>query len=73
MIVSFTFHMLAHDVAVAFDGLDGLAQFRCCPFDLVISDVEMSRMGGFQSMHELRRIAAALPIIMMSGGFRLAN
>ena len=30
-----------HDVAVAFDGVDGVAQFQDQPFDLVISDVVM--------------------------------
>ena len=30
-----------HDVAVAFDGVDGVAQFQDQLFDLVISDVVM--------------------------------
>ena len=62
-----------HDVAVAFDGFDGLAQFRSRSFDLVFSDVQMPHMDGFQAMRELRRINAELPIIMMSGLFELAD
>jgi two-component system, OmpR family, response regulator VanR len=37
-----------HDVVVAFDGVDGVTQFRNQPFDLVISDVVMPRRTVFR-------------------------
>jgi CheY-like chemotaxis protein len=62
-----------HDVAVAFDGVDGVAQFRQRSFDLVISDIVMPRKDGFQTVRELREMTEAVPIIVMSGGFQLSN
>jgi CheY-like chemotaxis protein len=62
-----------HDVAVAFDGVDGVTQFRDQPFDLVISDIVMPRKDGLQTVRELREMTAAVPIIVMSGGFRCVD
>jgi CheY-like chemotaxis protein len=62
-----------HDVAVAFDGVDGVTQFRDQPFDLVISDVVMPRKDGLQTIRELRQMTEEVPIIVMSGGLQLSD
>ena len=62
-----------HDVAVAFDGVDGVTQFRDQPFDLVISDVVMPRKDGLQTIRELRQMTEEVPIIAMSGGLQLSD
>ncbi len=61
-----------HDVAVAFDGVDGVDQFRDESFDLVISDIVMPRKDGLQTVRELREMTETVPIIVMSGGFQLS-
>jgi CheY-like chemotaxis protein len=62
-----------YDVAVAFDGVDGVAQFQDQSFDLVISDIVMPRKDGLQTVRELREMTEAVPIIVMSGGFQLSD
>jgi two-component system, chemotaxis family, sensor kinase CheA len=46
------------DVTTAFDGMDGLKKLaeHKCNFDLVISDIEMPRMNGFEFATKLRTI-----------------
>ena len=62
-----------HDVAVAFDGVDGVAQFQDQSFDLVISDVVMPRKDGLQTVRELRQMTDEVPIIVMSGAMQLSD
>jgi CheY-like chemotaxis protein len=62
-----------HDVAVAFDGVDGVAQFQDQLFDLVISDVVMPRKDGLQTVRELRQMTDEVPIIVMSGAMQLSD
>jgi CheY-like chemotaxis protein len=62
-----------HDVAVAFDGVDGVAQFRDQFFDLVISDIVMPRKDGLQTVRELRQMTDEVPIIVMSGAMQLSS
>jgi CheY-like chemotaxis protein len=62
-----------HHVVAAFDGVDGLAQFREQPFDLVISDIIMPRKDGLQTVRELRQMTDAVPIIVMSQALQLSG
>ncbi len=68
-----TLESAGHDVALAFDGVDGVTQFRDQSFDLVISDIVMPRKDGLQTVRELRQMTDAVPIIVMSGGLHLAK
>jgi two-component system chemotaxis sensor kinase CheA len=43
-----------YDVATAIDGIDALDKLRANPYDLVVSDVEMPRMDGFQLTQSIR-------------------
>lgn len=56
-------------VATAIDGADALTQLKAGEFDLVISDVEMPRMDGFQLTAALRgeRRFENLPVILVTG------
>jgi CheY-like chemotaxis protein len=58
-----------HHVAVACDGVDGVARFQDQSFDLVISDIVMPRKDGLQTVRELRQMTDEVPIIVMSSGF----
>lgn len=55
-------------VATAVDGIDALTQLRTEPFDLVVSDVEMPRMNGFDLTAKLRqeKALADLPVVLVT-------
>lgn len=55
-------------VTLAVDGADALQRARSQSFDLVVSDVEMPRMNGFELTRELRRDTrfSNLPIILVT-------
>ncbi|GAB7126785.1 hypothetical protein JCM19000A_12920 [Silvimonas sp. JCM 19000] len=57
-----------YKVTTAVDGLDALTQARAGQFDLVVSDVEMPRMDGFDLTARLRAEArtAATPVILVT-------
>ncbi len=59
---------LGYDVDVAVDGADGLNAVRQGSYSLVVSDVDMPRMNGFEFVAAVRREArfADLPIIIVS-------
>jgi CheY-like chemotaxis protein len=57
-----------HQVAVAVDGRDGLRQLRSGSFDLVVTDILMPELEGFEMMRALRQASSAIPIIVMTGG-----
>src|SRR5262249_31677209 len=54
------------------DGVDGLKALDSGPCDLVITDLLMPRMDGFQFCRELRkhRFGATVPVIVTSAIFR---
>ena len=57
-----------YEVAVACDGLDGVERARAWHPDLVLMDLRMPRMDGFEAIQELRKDAATadIPIIAIS-------
>jgi two-component system chemotaxis sensor kinase CheA len=44
-----------YEVQTAVDGMDGLAKLDAAPFDLVVSDVEMPVLNGFEFARAVRR------------------
>lgn len=68
MVLSRSLEQQGHVVETASDGREGLEKLRATPFDLVLLDIEMPEMNGFQVLEaclndmELRQI----PIIMTS-------
>ena len=56
------------DVTLAVDGEDALRQFRAQPCDLVMLDVEMPDMSGYEVCTTMRAEAGdLLPIVMVTG------
>lgn len=57
-----------YDVKVAVDGIDAFAALREHPFDLVVSDVEMPRMNGFDLTARIRadRNLGHLPVVLVT-------
>jgi two-component system, chemotaxis family, sensor kinase CheA len=57
-----------YDVKTAVDGIDGFTALRAERFDLVVSDVEMPRMDGFDLTARIRadRALAELPVVLVT-------
>ncbi len=56
------------EVDEASDGLEALGRLRARPYRLVVTDLEMPRLDGFEFLAELQRIEslAAIPVIAAS-------
>jgi two-component system, chemotaxis family, sensor kinase CheA len=57
-----------YDVRTAGDGLEALAELAQHPADLVLTDVEMPRMNGFELVESIRArpSLAGLPVVMLT-------
>ncbi len=57
-----------YEVEVAVDGMDGWNAVRAGRYDLVISDVDMPRMDGFELVSQIKNDArlSALPVMIVS-------
>ena len=47
-------------VTTAVDGIDGLERFRGEPFDLVLLDVMLPRLDGYEVCRQIRRTSTVL-------------
>jgi CheY-like chemotaxis protein len=56
-----------HKVSVAADGRAGLAVLAAGGIDLLVVDIFMPGMDGLETLREVRRHQADLPVIVMSG------
>ena len=57
-----------YEVKTAVDGIDGFTALRAERFDLVVSDVEMPRMDGFDLTARIRadRALAEVPVVLVT-------
>ena len=53
----------------ASDGTEGIAAFGDAParIDLILLDLTMPRLDGFETFEQLRAIDPAVPVVLMSG------
>ncbi len=58
--------MLCEKVEMAVDGRDGLEKFRAGNFDLVITDINMPYMNGFEMLREIKLLKPETPAIIIS-------
>jgi CheY-like chemotaxis protein len=54
-------------VRVAVDGLDAIGKLRAGPVDLIISDLKMPRMSGFEFLDVVHKRFPQIPVIAISG------
>jgi DNA-binding response OmpR family regulator len=62
--------MKGYEVRVAKDGFDALAQMRRALPDLIITDLKMPNMSGFEFLSLVRRRFPQIPTIAISGEFQ---
>ena len=55
-----------YQVSVAMDGIQGLSLFLKNKFDLVLSDIILPKMGGFELCKEIRKNDREIPILMLT-------
>jgi len=58
-----------YEVQCAKDGFDGLAALKESLPDLIISDLQMPKMNGFEFLSVIRQRFPHLPVIVISGEF----
>ena len=58
-----------YEVATAEDGFDALLQLTATPPDVVISDLNMPNMSGFELLPVVRRVLPRALLIAMSGAY----
>ena len=56
-----------HQVAVASNGEEGIERFRTEPFDLVITDLGMPKISGWEVGKTIKGINPKVPIVMITG------
>jgi CheY-like chemotaxis protein len=59
-----------YDVSTAEDGLDALLQMRTRIPHLIVSDLNMPKMSGFEFLSVVRRRFPDIPVIAMSGAYQ---
>jgi CheY-like chemotaxis protein len=67
--LSFIFTQLGYSVRCAEDGLSALRQIRREQPEILLSDLNMPRMSGFELFSAVRRQFPAIHTIAMSGAF----
>jgi CheY-like chemotaxis protein len=56
-----------YEVSDANNGASALELFQAKPFDLVITDLTLSGLDGFQVIERIRSISPDVPVILISG------
>ncbi|MBL8642750.1 MAG: response regulator [Rhodospirillaceae bacterium] len=69
MLITQALTRAGHTVTAATDGADGIAKVKSLKPDLVIMDMSMPKMNGWQAIRSLKADAAtsAIPIIALTG------
>lgn len=57
-----------HDVLVVNNGQQAISKYRTAKPDVIVTDILMPGMSGVELIQDLRRVAPALPILVISGG-----
>ncbi len=66
MIISETLQRDGFEVLTAYDGEDGLRQFSRHGADLIVADVMMPRMDGFEMGRKIRQVNREVPLLFLT-------
>jgi two-component system chemotaxis response regulator CheY len=72
-VVGRTLLCAGHEVRQAGDGVTGLSVLREAPVDVVVTNLAMPRMTGFELISTLRTGGVRVPIIVISGSFVVSD
>jgi signal transduction histidine kinase/ActR/RegA family two-component response regulator len=56
-----------HDVVDLGDGAEAIARFRAEPFDVVLTDLAMPRVSGWQVARAVKHAAPSVPVFLITG------
>ncbi len=56
-----------HQVVVATQGAEGLERFQAAPFDLVMTDLAMPGMSGWQVAQAVKALRPDVPVVLVTG------
>lgn len=62
-----------YDVRTASDGDDAMTEIDKTPFDLVLLDIKMPRVSGFEVLKHIREHAGGTKVVMLTGFADLKN
>lgn len=62
-----------YEVRTATNGFDALLQLRIELSDLIVSDLNMPQMSGFELLSVIRRLYPGIPVIAVSGAYTSSN
>lgn len=57
-----------YNTYTAYNGVDGLKQFKENKFDLIITDIIMPDMDGIELIKQIKKINNDVKVLVMSGG-----
>ncbi len=57
----------SYEVEAAGDGVEALEKFEAAPADLIITDIRMPRVDGYEVIRRIRKIDSRVPIIATTG------
>lgn len=60
---------LGYEIRTAADGFEALVELRSVPPDLIVSDLRMPNMSGFELLSIVRQRFPHIPVIAISGEF----
>jgi DNA-binding response OmpR family regulator len=66
MIIKETLELYDYSVRVASDGIEGIRLFTESTPDLIILDIMMPRMDGFEVLNRIRSVNRSLPVILLT-------
>lgn len=67
MSLQFTLESEKHVVELVTDGLEALDRLKLYPYELVILDVDLPGLSGFEVARQFRDCRGAIPILMLTG------
>lgn len=62
-----------YDVDVAHDGAEGVELLKAESPDMIILDVQMPKMGGFEFLNEMKSLGLNIPILMLTANENLED